>query len=309
MKAEYFFIIKPKYNQVKRILIYGNYIKSSHLQYLNILIEKLKKNDIEIFFYEEFLKLLVEKFDFNDNYASISETKKLKTNKIDTVLSIGGDGTILNSAVLVKDSKVPILGINLGRLGFLAIVEKNKINVAIDSLLSGNYKIQKRSLIKLISEPQIFGDENFALNDFTVHKSEAPSVIAVHTYLDGKYLNTYWADGLIVSTPTGSTGYSLSCGGPIVFPGSGNFIITPVAPHNLTMRPLVIPDDSELSLEIEGRTDSFLCTLDSRYKKITSKYKLILKKANFLINIIVFEGYDFTKNLQNKLNWGNDKRN
>jgi len=294
---------------VKRILIYGNYIKSSHLQYLNILIEKLKKNDIEIFFYEEFLKLLVEKFDFNDNYASISETKKLKTNKIDTVLSIGGDGTILNSAVLVKDSKVPILGINLGRLGFLAIVEKNKINVAIDSLLSGNYKIQKRSLIKLISEPQIFGDENFALNDFTVHKSEAPSVIAVHTYLDGKYLNTYWADGLIVSTPTGSTGYSLSCGGPIVFPGSGNFIITPVAPHNLTMRPLVIPDDSELSLEIEGRTDSFLCTLDSRYKKITSKYKLILKKANFLINIIVFEGYDFTKNLQNKLNWGNDKRN
>ncbi len=309
MKAEYFFILKPKFNQVKRILIYGNYIKSSHLQYLNILIEKLKKNDIEIFFYEEFLKLLVEKFDFNDDYACISETKKLKTNKIDTVLSIGGDGTILNSAVLVKDSKVPILGINLGRLGFLAIVEKNKINDAIDSLLSGNYKIQKRSLIKLISEPQIFGDENFALNDFTVHKSEAPSVIAVHTYLDGKYLNTYWADGLIVSTPTGSTGYSLSCGGPIVFPGSGNFIITPVAPHNLTMRPLVIPDDSELSLEIEGRTDSFLCTLDSRYKKITSKYKLILKKADFLINIIVFEGYDFKKNLQNKLNWGNDKRN
>ncbi|HEB62657.1 MAG TPA: NAD kinase [Bacteroidetes bacterium] len=294
---------------MKRVLIYGNYIKSSHLQYLNILAEKLKKNDIEIFFYGKFLKLLVENFDFSDDYEYISETKELKSKKIDTVLSIGGDGTILNSAVLVKDSNVPILGINLGRLGFLAIVEKNKINDAIDSLLSGNYKIQKRSLIKLISEPQVFGDENFALNDFTVHKSEAPSVIAVHTYLDGKYLNTYWADGLIVSTPTGSTGYSLSCGGPIVFPGSGNFIITPVAPHNLTMRPLVIPDDSELSLEIEGRTDSFLCTLDSRYSKISSNYKLILKKADFLINIIVFEGYDFTKNLQNKLNWGNDKRN
>ena len=309
MKGEYFFIIKPKYKPVKRILIYGNYIKSSHLQYLNILIEKLKKNEIEIFFYEEFLKFLVKNFDFDKDYAFIQDTKQLKTKKIDTVLSIGGDGTILNSAVLVKDSNVPILGINLGRLGFLAIVEKNKINSAIDSLLSGNYKIQKRSLIQLISEPQIFGDENFALNDFTIHKSEAPSVIAVHTYLDGKYLNTYWADGLIVSTPTGSTGYSLSCGGPIVFPGSGNFIITPVAPHNLTMRPLVIPDDSELSLEIEGRTDSFLCTLDSRYKKITSKYKLVLKKADFLINLIVFEGYDFKKNLQNKLNWGNDKRN
>jgi len=294
---------------VKRILIYGNYIKSSHLQYLDILVEKLKKNDIEIFFYEEFLNFLTGKFDYPDDYNSISNTNELIRNKIDAVLSIGGDGTILNSAVLVKNSNVPILGINLGRLGFLAIVEKNKINDAIDSLLSGNYKIQKRSLIKLVSEPDIFGDENFALNDFTIHKREAPSVIAVHTYLDGKYLNTYWADGLIVSTPTGSTGYSLSCGGPIVFPGSGNFIITPVAPHNLTMRPLVIPDDSELSLEIEGRTDNFLCTMDSRYKKITAEYKLILKKADFLINIIVFEGYDFTKNLQNKLNWGNDKRN
>jgi NAD+ kinase len=294
---------------VKRILIYGNYIKSSHLQYLDILVEKLKKNDIEIFFYEEFLNFLTGKFDYPDDYNSISNTNELIRNKIDVVLSIGGDGTILNSAVLVKNSNVPILGINLGRLGFLAIVEKNKINDAIDSLLSGNYKIQKRSLIELVSEPDIFGDENFALNDFTIHKREAPSVIAVHTYLDGKYLNTYWADGLIVSTPTGSTGYSLSCGGPIVFPGSGNFIITPVAPHNLTMRPLVIPDDSELSLEIEGRTDNFLCTMDSRYKKITAEYKLILKKADFLINIIVFEGYDFTKNLQNKLNWGNDKRN
>ncbi len=294
---------------MKRILIYGNYIKSSHLKYLNILVEKLKKNDIEIFFYEEFLNFLIENFNYKNDCGYLSQTDDLIMKKIDSVLSIGGDGTILNSAVLVKDSRVPILGINLGRLGFLAIVEKNKINDAIDSLLAGNYEIQKRSLIKLISEPSIFGDENFALNDFTIHKSEAPSVIAVHTYLDGKFLNTYWADGLIVSTPTGSTGYSLSCGGPIVFPGSGNFIITPVAPHNLTMRPLVIPDDSELSLEIEGRTDLFLCTLDSRYKKITSDHKIVLKKADFLINIIVFEGYDFTKNLQNKLNWGNDKRN
>ncbi len=294
---------------MKRVLIYGNYIKSSHLKYLNILVEKLKKNDIEIFFYEEFLNFLIENFNYKNDCGYLSQTDDLIMKKIDSVLSIGGDGTILNSAVLVKDSRVPILGINLGRLGFLAIVEKNKINDAIDSLLAGNYEIQKRSLIKLISEPSIFGDENFALNDFTIHKSEAPSVIAVHTYLDGKFLNTYWADGLIVSTPTGSTGYSLSCGGPIVFPGSGNFIITPVAPHNLTMRPLVIPDDSELSLEIEGRTDLFLCTLDSRYKKITSDHKIVLKKADFLINIIVFEGYDFTKNLQNKLNWGNDKRN
>ncbi len=294
---------------MKRILIYGNYLKSSHYKYLDFLIEKLEKKDIEILFYRNFQDTLTKKFGFKEKYDNVSNTKELLSKKIDAVLSIGGDGTILNSAVLVKNSSVPILGINLGRLGFLAIVEKNKIEDAINSLLTGNYKIEERSLLELNSQPDIFGNENFALNDFTIHKSEAPSVIAVHTYMNGNYLNTYWADGLIVSTPTGSTGYSLSCGGPVVFPGSGNFIITPVAPHNLTMRPLVIPDDSELSFEVEGRTDSFLCTLDSRYKKISSKHKLVIKKADFTIKIVVFEGYDFAKNLQNKLNWGNDKRN
>lgn len=294
---------------MKRILIYGQEIKDSHLKYVEVLLHKLNKEDIEVFFYKPFLSHLLDNFGFKKEYKTISKTEELKQLKINVLLSIGGDGTILSSAVLIKDSNVPILGVNLGRLGFLAIIEKNRIIEAIDNIITGNYTIEKRSMVKLISNPEIFAGENFALNDFTVHKSSSSSVIVVHTYLNGKFLNTYWVDGLIVSTPTGSTGYSLSCGGPIVFPGSGNIIITPVAPHNLTMRPIVVPDTSEISFEIEGRTDSFLCTLDSRYETITPQHKLTIKKSEFPINLIVFEGYDFSENIQNKLNWGSDKRN
>ena len=294
---------------MKRIVIYGKNIKKPHLKYLDILLRKLNKQEVQIYFYAEFMKYLRQHYDYKNDYELIFDNKQLVQKKIDLLLSFGGDGTILDSTVLVKDSGIPVLGINLGRLGFLAIVEKNNIEEAIDNIMSGNYLIQDRSLLQLESDPPIFEGENFALNDFTIHKSDAPSVIAVHTYLNDKYLSTYWVDGLIISTPTGSTGYSLSCGGPIVFPGSGNFIITPVAPHNLTMRSLVVPDTSELSFEIESRSDKVLCTLDARYLTITSSYKLKVKKAPFKVSLIVFEGYDFSKNLQNKLNWGNDKRN
>jgi len=294
---------------VKRAIIYGKTLKDSHLKYLNTLLHKLKKEDVEVFFYKPFLLTIKEQLSFDKKYNTISKTEELISNKIDILISFGGDGTILSSAVLVKDSQIPIIGINLGRLGFLAIVDKNSIEDAIDKINSGYYVLQQRSLIKLESSSKLFGDENFALNDFTLHKSASSSVITVHTYLNGRYLNTYWVDGLIVSTPTGSTGYSLSCGGPIVFPGSGNFIITPVAPHNLTMRPIVVPDNSELSFEIESRSDSFLCTLDSRFETITSTHSLKIKKADFEISLIVFEGFEFSRNIRNKLNWGNDKRN
>jgi len=294
---------------VKRVLLFGQNLKDSHLKFLKALLQKLSKEDIDIYFYSPFLQYLKKELDFDRKFSHLSNTEELISNKIDFVISIGGDGTMLNSAVLVHDSDIPIIGINLGRLGFLAIVEKNHIDEAIDNIITGNYVLQERSLLQLQSKPRLFGDDNFALNDFTMHKSASSSVIVVHTYLNGKFLNTYWADGLIVSTPTGSTGYSLSCGGPIVFPGSGNFIITPVAPHNLTMRPIVVPDNSELTFEVETRTDSFLVTLDSRFETITQKHKLTIKKAGFKINLIVFEGYEFSKSIRNKLNWGNDKRN
>ena len=295
--------------KVKRVLVYGQTLKDSHMKYLKVLLQKLKKEGIEVYFFTPFSQYLKKEFGFDEVHKYLSTTDELLRNDIDFLISIGGDGTILNSAVLVHDSNTPIIGINLGRLGFLAIVEKNIITEAIDNIINGNYLLQQRSLLNLVSEPELFNGDSFALNDFTMHKSASSSVIVVHTYLNGVFLNTYWADGLIVSTPTGSTGYSLSCGGPIVFPGSGNFVITPVAPHNLTMRPIVVPDDSELLFEVETRSDSFLVTLDSRYETITQKHKLIIKKANFKINLIIFEGYEFSKSIRNKLNWGNDKRN
>ncbi len=294
---------------MKRILIYGRRIDSEYLKYLDVVIDKLQRENIEIYFYDKFLDFLQNEFDFDQDFKIISKSQEISQNGIDLLLSIGGDGTILNSAILVKDTNTPILGINLGRLGFLAIVEKNKIIDAIDDILAGEYKIEKRILIELNSEPKIFGEDNVALNDFTVHKSSSSSVITVHTYLDDKFLGSYWVDGLIVSTPTGSTGYSLSCGGPIIFPGSGNFVITPVAPHNLTMRPIVVPDSSVISFDIESRSDEVLCTLDSRYETITTKYKLSIKKSKHSIDLLVLKGHGFRKNIQNKLNWGKDERN
>ena len=294
---------------MKRVIIYGKNIKEPHLKYLDILLKSLHSHGIEVFFYADFMQFLKKNYGFSGDYELIHSHSQLAQYKIDMLLSFGGDGTILDSTVLVKDSGIPVLGINLGRLGFLAIVEKNSIKEAVDNITGGNYTIEKRSLLQLNSEPVLFEGENFALNDFTIHKSDSPSVIAVHTYLDGRYLSTYWVDGLIISTPTGSTGYSLSCGGPIVFPGSGNIIITPVAPHNLTMRSLVVPDTAVLDFEIESRSGRFLCTLDARYVTIDTSYKLSVRKAPFKINLVVLEGYDFIKNLQNKLNWGNDKRN
>jgi len=294
---------------IRKIVLYGKKINDMQIAYLHIIINKLRTENIEVFFHTDIYECVKERFSFTEVFPVLATTDDLVQNKIDLLLSIGGDGTILHSAVLIKNSGIPILGINLGRLGFLAIVEKSWILEAVDKLVLQEYTIEKRSLLELNSDPELFRGENIALNDFTVHKSSSPSVIVVHTYLNDKFLSSYWVDGLIISTPTGSTGYSLSCGGPIVFPGSGTFIITPVAPHNLTMRPIVVPDNSVIRLEIESRSDSILCSLDSRYQSISSDYRLTIKKCEYSINLIVFEGLNFSKNIQNKLNWGTDKRN
>ncbi|MGE5356932.1 MAG: NAD kinase [Deltaproteobacteria bacterium] len=294
---------------IKRILLYGKKINDMQLAYIDILIEKLRAEKIDIFFYSEFYEHIKGKKSISGEHPVLTTTEDLIDNRIDLLISIGGDGTILNSAILIQNTGIPILGINLGRLGFLAIVEKNWIIQAVDKLIAHEFTLEQRSLLELNAQPELFIGQNIALNDFTVHKSTSPSVIVVHTYLNNKFLSSYWVDGLIISTPTGSTGYSLSCGGPIVFPGSGTFIITPVAPHNLTMRPIVVPDSSEIKLEIETRSDSILCSLDSRYESINSDYRLMIKKCDFRISLVVFEGLSFSDNIQNKLNWGTDKRN
>lgn len=228
---------------------------------------------------------------------------------LDFFISIGGDGTLLDSVCLVGSQEIPILGLNTGRLGFLATVATDKIEESLVNLFAGNYQIESRTLLSLESNRKLFHGVNFALNEFTIHKRDTSSMITVHTYIDGKYLNSYWADGLIVSTPTGSTGYSLSCGGPLITPGAKNFVLTPVSPHNLNVRPIIVSDESVISFEIEGRTDKFLISLDSRSTAISSDLKLSVKKEKFSAKLVKLPNDHFFDTLRQKLNWGFDMRN
>jgi NAD+ kinase len=222
---------------------------------------------------------------------------------------LGGDGTILEAITSIQHTETPILGINFGRLGFLANVGKDQIHQAIDVVSKGKYLIDKRSLLELHCNEPIFRDFPYALNEMTVQRKDQSSMITVHTYLNGELLNDYWADGLIISTPTGSTGYSLSCGGPIIYPTSGNFVLTPIAPHNLNVRPIIVSDDVVLSFEVTGRGNSFLCTLDSRFASIDSSFELAVKKASFGVRLVRLTDMNFISSLKNKLNWGMDQRN
>ena len=238
---------------------------------------------------------------FNDK-ASLDETT-------DCLISLGGDGTILDAVTLIGDKNIPILGINFGRLGFLASIGKEELSIAVDALVSGTYVVDKRILIHLDSDLPLFGDAPFALNEFGIHKRDTSPMIKVHTYLNGEFLNSYWADGLVVSTPTGSTGYSMSCNGPIVFPDSSSFCITPVAPHNLNIRPIIVPDSNIVSFEIEGRSEQFICTLDARKEIVGKNIQLAVKKERFTISLIRLNENSFLSTLRSKLTWGLDKRN
>jgi len=228
---------------------------------------------------------------------------------IQLFISIGGDGTLLESVTHIGRREIPILGINTGRLGFLATISKADTEEALKKFLEGSFTLDKRALLKLETNKDIFGALNFALNDFTVVKKDSSAMITIHTYIDGEFLNSYWADGIIVATPTGSTGYSLSCGGPLIFPRSGNFVITPVSPHNLTVRPIVVSDASEIIFQVEGRSRRFLASLDSRVASVDSAVKLKVTKADFKVNLVQLEGNHYFKTLHQKLNWGLDIRN
>jgi NAD+ kinase len=247
--------------------------------------------------------------DLFKNAHLLSNKEAITKDNYDFFITLGGDGTILGALTYVKGSGIPIMGINVGRLGFLASIEKKKIEEAVKALKEGLFTKEARTLLTISSNFPIFEDLPFALNDITVSKRDTSSMVTIHTYINGAYLNSYWGDGLIISTPTGSTGYSLSCGGPIVFPGSGNFIITPIAPHNLNIRPIVVSDQSEISLEIEGRTENFLCTLDARYEPITAAHQLKIKKYQHPLYLVRMEDASFPKTIRSKLAWGVDKRN
>jgi NAD+ kinase len=227
----------------------------------------------------------------------------------DVLISVGGDGTMLSTIKYVQHSQMPVIGLNAGRLGFLANIAKDEIDVTIDALINNQYTIETRSLLRLNTSVNLFDGANYALNECTIHKRDSAAMITIHAYLNDEFLNSYWADGLIIATPTGSTAYSLSCGGPIVTPDCANFIITPIAPHNLNVRPLIIPDNKTLRLKVEGRQDNFLVTLDSRSHTITADIELVLTKDDYMFSTIKLNNQTFFNTLRNKLLWGIDKRN
>jgi NAD+ kinase len=288
-----------------RVAVYGKQLFEDDYPQIKVLFELLNNEGIEIYIHEN----IATYKDLRQTAGIFCHYNDILKNKFDFFITLGGDGTILRALTYVRDTNIPILGINMGRLGFLTSIEKRKIKEAILSLIKGDYKIEPRELLCLESNLPLFDDVPIALNDITISRRDTSSMIVIHTYIDDYYLNSYWGDGLIISTPTGSTGYSLSCGGPIVFPHSGNFIITPIAPHNLNVRPLVISDNSEILLKVEGRTDNFLCTLDSRFETIGSSHEIKIKKNNYPIQLVRMESDNFMETIRNKLAWGADKRN
>ena len=293
-----------------KVAIYGQYYQNSTEPIINDIFVFFNKNNVEMIIESNFLIMLNERNIVENKYKTFTSHTELDSS-FDMLISIGGDGTILRAATLVQDSGVPILGINAGRLGFLATVQKENIATFLQLVLDKKYTISKRTLLSLSSSSpnKSIEEMNFAMNEITVSRKDTTSMITIDTYLNGEYLNSYWADGLIISTPTGSTGYSLSCGGPILTPDVKSLVITPLAPHNLNARPLVVPDETEIRLKVTGREANYLVSLDSRVTSVKNESILTLKKTPFEINMVEIQGETFLKTLRNKLLWGEDKRN
>lgn len=287
---------------MKKVALHGLAIEPDSQKYVAQIVDRLNKEGVEIFYTSRFYKR---------NEALIKSDNVIQdiSSDLDAVFSLGGDGTFLESLLLVGETEVPILGINMGRLGFLASIAKEYIKESLFLLFKGDYEIESRSLISLESKSDLFEGKCYALNECAILRKDSSSMIMVKCYINGQYLNTYWADGLMVATPTGSTGYSLSCGGPLMMPDAKDFVITPVSPHNLNVRPLIVSDDSELRFQIESRNRSFLISLDSRSETIESDVELVIRKAPFQGKLIKIEGINFPDTIRNKLGWGFDKRN
>ncbi|SFA78418.1 NAD+ kinase [Flavobacterium swingsii] len=293
-----------------KIAVFGQFYQNSTSPIIERLFAFLNKNKVQVVIEEKFAAILVENKSIANTYQKFSSHKDLDKS-FDLLISVGGDGTFLRAATLVRNSGIPILGINAGRLGFLATVQQENIETFLQLVLEKKYTISKRTLLSLKGSSKIeeIKDLNFAMNEVTVSRKDTTSMITIETYLNGEYLNSYWADGLIISTPTGSTGYSMSCGGPILTPEANCLVITPIAPHNLNARPLVIPDNTEIKLKISGREENYLVSLDSRIASVKNEAILTIKKTPFKINMIEIPEETFLKTLRNKLLWGEDKRN
>ncbi len=293
-----------------KIGIYGQFYHEDSQIYIQHILDVLQEKEVEIVVEEKFLRKINKHKDISKSYAKVSSFIELDQS-YNYFLSIGGDGTLLKSVTYVQDLGIPIVGINTGRLGFLATIQKENIRESLQQILNGNYDISERSLLSISTNPE--NDKllklNYALNEIAINRKNTTSMIKVETNINDKPLTSYWSDGLIIATPTGSTGYSLSCGGPIIDPRTNSIVLTPIAPHNLTARPLVIPDDSKLTLKVSGREKSYLLSLDSRIATLKDHTEITIKKAPFTIKLVQLKEGSFIKTLREKLLWGEDKRN
>lgn len=293
-----------------KIAIYGREFQPSVIPYVQHLFDSLTARGAELWIYGEFHEFLNQQYVICPQQLNTYSAKEGLPRDVGFMLSLGGDGTMLAAVAIVGDSGIPVAGINFGRLGFLADISKDDIDAAMDAILRGDYDIQERTLVSVESEQtELFDGNHFALNDVTLFKSDSSAMITINAHINGELLNAYWADGIIVATPTGSTAYSLSCGGPILMPGSGNFVITPISPHNLNVRPVVISDEVELQLDIESRSGKFLLSCDSRTTAVSSSIRLKVRKAHYQASLIRLKNYRYFSTLRNKLLWGLDARN
>lgn len=288
--------------------IYSRIFDAEHKEEVQLFFDELEQQQIEPVIYQPFYEQIKTDIRIPAETQTFQLSEDL-TDEIEFIISLGGDGTLLDTITLVRDKKISIMGINFGRLGFLASIGRNEVKSAVKAIARRTYVNDSRTLIHVDADMPLFGNIPYAMNEFSIHKQDVASMIKIHTYLNGEFLNSYWADGLIVATPTGSTGYSLSCNGPVVFPDSGSFVITPVAPHNLNVRPIVVPDTNIISFEVESRTDKIICALDSRREIVHKNVTLAVKKEDFRINLVRLSENNFLQTLRNKLTWGLDKRN
>ncbi len=288
--------------------IYSRVMEEEQQKDFQLFFDELAAQKIEPVIFQPFFQQVKDKINLPPGTQIFAESADL-SDEIEFIISLGGDGTLLDTVTLVRDKHVAIMGINFGRLGFLASIGREEVKMAVKAIARRTYVVDKRTMIHVDANIPLFGDIPYALNEFSIHKRDVASMIKIHTYLNGEFLNTYWADGLIVATPTGSTGYSLSCNGPVVFPDSGSFVITPVAPHNLNVRPIIVPDNNIISFEIESRSEQIICALDSRREIVSKDIQLAVKKEAFGISLVRLSENNFLQTLRNKLTWGLDKRN
>lgn len=288
--------------------IYSRVIDEDQKAQVQLFFDALAGQGIQPVIAQHFYEQIAHLVRLPENTTTFSSSDELK-GQVEVIISLGGDGTLLDTITLVRDKEISIMGVNFGRLGFLASIGQDEMEEAVKAIAQRNYVLDHRTMIHVDANTPLFGNVPYGLNEFAIHKRDVDAMIKIHAYLNGEFLNSYWADGLLVATPTGSTGYSLSCNGPVVFPESGSFVITPVSPHNLNVRPIVVPDDNVISFEIESRSDDIICSLDSRRELVSKNIQLAVRKETFGVSLVRLTENNFLKTLRNKLSWGLDKRN